>query len=1750
MNSIMHRTIQQRGACKGQLTRTLNSATDFAQRCDCVQTLQHKLERLVATFNHFMELSDDLVEFNLEDGYEDPGLDIPEYEEKFYSAHAIFSKAIKEMGGQDYGQDQSNLLISSTVERLFEGQNQLLEQIHTSSSATDLRFEKIRIPTFSGKYEDWSQFSDLFLSSVNNNEKLSKCQKFHYLKSYLDGEALSLIKHIAVCNDNYQDAWEKLENRYNKKSLIARSFVQNFLSLPTANNLNIAELRKIVDSADECIRGLHALNCDSRDVWLIHILLSKLGSEVKQAWANCSMSSKEDVTIYDLFTFLFAHCDTLESCQDLHALQPSRPAQSRRRQVTYHASGSNQPPRECIYCQGQHNIYSCTEFQALDVGSRRTFVRDTKLCFNCLSRSHQVSDCNSSNTCRQCNARHHTLVHPEESRSIPSASAQMSAAELNTTSSFDHAADMNTAAISHHTVERANNQALLPTILANVIDACGNTTSCRLLLDTGSTITMVSESFIQRIGISRSHARISVVGLGASPAGVSRGRATFTLLSRTTTASVEVTGLIMSSLTSLLPAQQVKSSSSIWNKIRRLPLADPTFGAPGKIDVILGADQLWNIYTGHRREFGIEYPIALHTNFGWVITGSYSDCNEASTQAQVHHAYEDLDSLVRSFMDMEQVHPTKATIDASDPAEQHFLKTHARTEDGVYIVQYPFKEPIMPIGSTLPQALNRFAALERKFRKFPALKQQYVDFMEDYLRRGHMELIPATAAGEDPARYNYLAHHAVFKPDSTTTRCRVVFDGSGNDSKGHSLNSRLHIGPPIQRDLLGVCLRFRQHRYVFCADIEKMFRGILVADEHTHYQRIVWRKEETATLDHYRLLTVTYGLASSPFIAVRVLKQLATDYAEMYPNAAVVLNRDAYVDDIPTGCDKVEDLIALKDELILLLSEAHFNLRKWSSNCCGLLKSLPKEICEYPPNALENDSPFRFVKVLGVCWEPKTDHIFFKLSPPGITTALTKRILLSELAKIYDPLGLLAPTTVFLKILFQDSWLSSVEWSEVLHPHLCFRWQQFVSEMHLLETCRVPRYISTPSQAIELHGFADASSQAFAAVIYSRFKVNAGYAVNLIMAKTRVAPIKPISIPRLELNAAHLLSKLISLVKQSLTIPISRINCWSDSEIVLHWLSSPPRTWNTYVCNRTAEILDGCPRSCWQHIRSEDNPADCASRGILPKDLVDHQIWWNGPAWLSQSRSAWPPAKAKFALSTEEEACLEVKAEHKVNLHISDDGNSLNCMINKISSWSRLIRILSYCFRFVHRFRGRTPLQPFLAAWELQYARSRIFAHVQKEFFSMEYTQLSTGQQLSKKSKLIRYTPFLDEQGIMRVGGRIDNSLANYDAKHPIILPKESPIAATLILYQHSALLHAGVEYTFHSLRQRYWILGARNLVRKTVFNCRTCFLQRRHTASQLMADLPEFRVQPARCFLHTGLDYAGPVSIKISTGRTPKFGKAWFAIFVCLSTKAIHIELVSDLTTSAFIAAFQRFWSRRGPISDLYSDNGTTFHGAKKELAEMQQIAISQSQNEEISSFLSTHEVNWHFIPPSAPHFGGIWETGVRSIKLHLKRVVGSSALTFEEYSTLLIQIEGLLNSRPLCAPSDHSLNPLTPSHFLTGQPLTSVPEPSLLDVNINRLQRWRELQAKVQGFWKRWNLEYLNTLQARTKWQQDAQDIAMDTLVVLKEPNQPPSKWLLGRVVEVHPGQDQRVRVVTVKTARGTYKRPITKIAVLPLN
>ncbi|XP_055859179.1 uncharacterized protein LOC129921394 [Episyrphus balteatus] len=342
--------------------------------------------------------------------------------------------------------------------------------------------------------------------------------------------------------------------------------------------------------------------------------------------------------------------------------------------------------------------------------------------------------------------------------------------------------------------------------------------------------------------------------------------------------------------------------------------------------------------------------------------------------------------------------------------------------------------------------------------------------------------------------------------------------------------------------------------------------------------------------------------------------------------------------------------------------------------------------------------------------------------------------------------------------------------------------------------------------------------------------------------------------------------------------------------------------------------------------------------------------------------------------------------------------------------------------------------------------------------------------------------------------------------------------------------------------------MGSRNIIRKTIHQCHQCFMQRRITSQQIMGDLPSYRIQPNRPFTNTGLDYAGPLTIRLSRCRNAKTSKAYIALFVCMTTKAIHLELVNDLTTDAFIAAFRRFVSRRGKCSNVYSDNGTNFQGARRCLTEMHKLLMEQSHNDVITDALAKDGIAWHFIPPSSPHFGGLWEAGVKSVKLHLRRVIGKSILNFEELCTLLCQVEAILNSRPLCSMSDCDLNPLTPAHFLVGQPMTAVPEPSHLDTPINRLSHWNHIQNMVQGFWKRWHTEYLTTLQERPKWQRSTPNFKSGDLVVIKEPNLPPTKWILGRVVSVHPGTDQQVRVVTVKTAAGTFIRPIAKLALLP--
>ncbi|XP_046145327.1 uncharacterized protein LOC123988627 [Osmia bicornis bicornis] len=781
--------------------------------------------------------------------------------------------------------------------------------------------------------------------------------------------------------------------------------------------------------------------------------------------------------------------------------------------------------------------------------------------------------------------------------------------------------------------------------------------------------------------------------------------------------------------------------------------------------------------------------------------------------------------------------------------------------------------------------------------------------------------------------------------------------------------------------------------------------------------------------------------------------------------------------------------------------------------------------------------------MLGLLWQPNTDEFRFKLKIDLAKTANpTKRVILSTVAKIFDPLGWIAPVVIVAKIFIQKLWVAKLDWDDPLPLELTKQWREYATEFNALPNVFIPRWVGIGNDSLhyEIHGFADASQDAYAAVIYLRVtNVANETTVHILLSKTKVAPLKPLTIPRLELCACLIMTRLIEHVQVTLKLNNCTVYCWTDSTVSLAWINKQPSELKTFTAHRVAEIQNRVPNAIWRHVPSGHNPADCASRGLSVSQLLQHTLWWHGPSWLIQAPNEWPESKPTVP--------KEAEAEVKINismLHVQSETEWDLPM--RTSSWRKLLRITAYVFRFTSRNKGNRYSDTVITAAEILAARKFWITYVQTRHYRREIAAMLKGESLLKASPLLRLNPFLGEDGTVRVGGRLRNS--ELPQRFPIILPVHR-ITELIIADCHENTLHGGTQLMLNVLRQTFWIVNARRLVKGHIHKCVTCVRWRAVTASQQMSDLPAVRVTPSRAFVHCGLDYAGPFSALAYRGRGQRAQKVYIALFVCLATRAIHLELVRDYSTSAFLAAFERFTSRRGLATNLYSDNGTNFQGANKELMNAFKQVTTDTH---LRSRLAADYITWHFIPPAAPHFGGIWEAGVKSVKTHLRRMLGDRTPTCEELITLLCRIEACLNSRPLAPLNDdlESCEALTPGHFLVGAALKSVPVPSVLEINENRLSRWQLVQQLTEKFWKAWANDYLHTLQARSKWCSRVPNLKIGDLVLLKSSTLPPAKWELGRVTECHPGKDGLIRVVTVKTAHSQYVRPIARLCKLPIS
>ena len=892
---------------------------------------------------------------------------------------------------------------------------------------------------------------------------------------------------------------------------------------------------------------------------------------------------------------------------------------------------------------------------------------------------------------------------------------------------------------------------------------------------------------------------------------------------------------------------------------------------------------------------------------------------------------------------------------------------------------------------------------------------------------------------------------------------------------------------------------------------------------------------------HYQLLTVTYGMACAPYLAIRTLRQLAADEGSRFPGAQKAIYNDTYVDDIVTGADDTSAAVALRDELMSLLKSGGFPLRKWVSNDPQVLDGLPRADRLRPSwKDFKNEGP---VNALGISWDPVQDQI--RVTVPAIDSRrpVTKREVLSCIARLFDPIGWLAPVIITAKILMQDLWKQSVRWDELLPPTMMVRWQRFQDDLPEIKQIRIPRWLGMRgTQPIQIHGFADASQKGYAAVVYICLANGEG-CPHLLSSKTRVAPVKSITIPRLELCAAVLLVRLLRKVVKQVEQQVDSIYAWTDSLIVLSWLASEPSRWTPFVSHRVSEIQMYSKDIRWSHVSSGDNPADLASRGVRVGFLTKSSLWWHGPTWLRSAPSHWPPSKDLVTM-TEYEAHAERRDTVCCQSQVEAD------ILSRFSSLTHMIRVIARCLKFGN-IKERIAMRAPLKASELQIAFERCAYLSQQLDFKVEIQALKSGKLLNKRNKLAHLHPFLDSAGILRVGGRLQEASLPYTERHPMILSKDSHLSNLILEWAHRTSLHGGASLSYSFAVRRAWIIGGRRKIRSVIRKYVTCIKSRARSSVQMMGSLPRQRLERVRPFSKVGVDYAGPLQIKTTHGRGIRSKKGFIAVFVCLCTKAVHLEAVGDLTTACFLGALRRFISRRGTPTEMWSDNATTFRGADIELRSM--LRATEVQWNVVTDTLANDGINWRFIPPSAPHFGGLWEAAVKSAKSHLKRTIGAQILTHEELSTLLTQIEFFMNSRPLTALSGEpdDLQAITPWHLLTGYAPRLHPEPDQSHISLDHLSHWRLIQGMRDQFWLRWAREYINTLQQRNRWVKPSKNYEVNDLVLIMDPSLiRQGRWPMGRIIKTHPGRDSLIRVVTIRTATGTCVRPITKLSrLLPI-
>ena len=1554
------------------------------------------------------------------------------------------------------------------------------------------RLPKLELPSFSGNITEFVTFYDKFNATIHRST-LPCVTKLTYLTSLLKGEALATIAGLAVTEENYITARDILEKRYGRKERIIFCHLQKLLSLQ-ASGQSMSSLWGLYDNLQAQIRSLQTLGVTAEGYGMIltPIVLSRIPEEIRMEWARDGEGHESDIT--HLLEFLFKEIKRRERSQTFQKEKEEKKTKHAPSVAQFHSKSST---NKCNICsKTNHKTENCFVLKDLDPSQIREKVIEKKLCFLCLGYGHLVPKCHSKNKCDKCGKRHHILLHDDRLKETQQSVNKTSPA-------------------LYTKCPRTMRATIMQVVTLKTRSKYGDYVNLNVLFDGGSDRSFISQDAAALLGLKICRTEyISFSGFGDT-----RG----TPRTKHNVYNLPLDGFDIDLISIKDICKDMYQDSVPEDIVDRFSVTFSQNFQEGKlihVDILIGLDHYWSLV--YDNTIRLEGLVAQKTRMGWMLSGQYTTerkTGETTKQQLLCKGNSCIsDDLVRNLWDLDSI-GISATEQDTNMCIQQFEDTIDYNE-GRYIVGLPWNNLKTQLMDNRPIALKRLQSLTRKLNGDPQLKLAYNENIQDMEDKGMIREVSELDRGTNGPVF-YLPHRPVVKMDSCTTKVRPVFDASAKGYNHVSLNDCLETGPNLLPSLIEILLRFRRRRYGLAADIKQAFLQIQIKDEDQHVLRFLW--EYHGRTREMMFTRVPFGTTASPFLLNATIKHHLGSYSP--DNCIHELQNNMYVDDLLTGADTKSEADHIRERSTAIMLAAGMTLTKWSQSLQDVSTSITLD--QYAAK-LNNDVP-NGTKVLGLKWEPTNDSFSFGKPSSKEDTNPTKRLVLSYIARLFDPLGFLTPFTIKIKILFQEICTLGVGWDDPLPANIEGTFRDWLHDLQKLTNWRIPRRIVGESWDCmsnpELHVFCDSSEKAYGCCIYLKVDESKGKCVSLVMARSKVAPVKRVTLPRLELLAALLGARLLNFTRKALELPAD-INyiIYTDSMIALSWIKGVPTRWKPFVSNRVREIQTLTDISKWKHCSGIHNIADVLTRGVCANSLTNLKAWLDGPDFLYDDKDVLPQSDVNNDLVED-----AVKSEERSNINslLTETHGESSCL--PLTRWRTLLkatRVFAWMNRFITRCKkGEYSSDHDLNTCEIKTALRGLIKQTQKYAFPKELWSLSKGQSVEKNSVLSKLAPFVDANGIIRARTRLNYSELTYEEKYPIILPK-CTLAALIVQEQHMQLKHAGVTQMMSSVRNQYWVIGLRCLARKIKRSCFQCQLLDAKAAQAPMAPLIKERLKESFPFEHTGIDYAGPVYCKDNPGS-----KFYILLFTCAVIRAIHLELVDSMNISTFLYAFRRFVARRGLPKCVFSDNFKTFKRAAKDM----------------TIIYGSKGPTWKFSVPRAPWWGGWWERMVKVIKSALKKSVGTRSVDRVELETTLIEIEACVNSRPLTFVGDDVLTgqALTPSHLLLGRGsyLTTgdTQDPiSNKEVIGNQYRLWL---SKTEAFWRRWKAEYLKQLPLPRLRRSDGTPM-VGSIVLIHEDNCPRLQWPLGVIEELFKGKDGVVRTVKVRTKCGVFTRAIQRI------